>query len=455
MNGKKGLSRKEMLPKMEFWLLVGLLGLFFLIWIVLNIYGTPEEQYGLFFSKGDNYMADLFNVMYYAKDRAPYVNEMNGMAEKAYFPLSYVICYALASVSSINWYIEQDGGIFYNGRVQSLNSMLIVFGVLFMTILMVVVAIQIYEAVKPVESDATESTLSGRIHSVTGKKLLITLLLLCSGAMMFTFERGNLILIALMGMLLFLTTYDSEIAWLREVGYLGLAVAGAMKGYPAILGVLLIYRHEWKAVIRLAIYGVVMAFGPFLLLKGGFSNIPQWLQNLHKNSEVYMFLKQPRLGYLYFISCMENATRADMNAVYQSWKPLITVVGILAVISSYFQPRRWIRVCALLTIIMIYPSNSGYYCLIYLIPVIILYLNEKEKSWKDLAYIPLFALLLSPIQFMSHGENVTIFVINIVLISLLCICLLDNGFCVIREIRNKNFGNILKHGIEAGIEMKS
>ena len=278
------------------------------------------------------------------------------------------------------------------------------------------------------------------------KKLILTASMMLSGVMMFTYERGNLILLALSGMVLFLLTYESEVKWLREIGYLGLAVAGAIKGYPANLGIILIYRHEWKEVVRLVIYGVVMAFGPFLLLKGGFSNIPIWLDNLHQNSEFYMFLKQQRLGYLYFISCMEDASREDMAAVYNIWKPIIACVGIYAIATSLFQSKRWLQVCTLLTFILIYPSNSGYYCLIYLIPVIIMYLNEKDVSWKDLIYLPIFVVLMTPLQWIRHESNYTIWLDNILIMALLGICLIDNTVCMIRCIRNRSFVETIKKG---------
>jgi len=418
------------IKSIQIWLFIGLLAILFLVWIILNIYGKPEEQYGTFFDKGNNYMADLFNVMYYSKDRAPYVSTINDMAEKAYFPLSYVICYVLAAISNLNWYLETEGELMYNGRVQSLNSMPIVIGVFFICILLMLAAWTIYELIE-----------GRRI-----KKVILTACMMMSGVMMFTYERGNLILLALSGMVLFLLTYESEVKWLREIGYLGLAVAGALKGYPAILGIILIYRHEWKEVLRLVIYGVVMAFGPFLLLKGGFSNIPIWLDNLHQNSEFYMFLKQQRLGYLYFISCMENASREDVAAEYNIWKPIIACVGIYGIATSLFQSKRWLQVCTLLTFILIYPSNSGYYCLIYLIPVIIMYLNEKDVNWKDLIYLPIFVVLMTPLQWIRHESNYTIWLDNILIMALLGICLIDNTVCMIRSIRNRSFAETIKKG---------
>ncbi|MBQ8983555.1 MAG: DUF2029 domain-containing protein [Lachnospiraceae bacterium] len=377
-------------------------------------------------------MADLFNVMFYSKDRDPYNNPINGMAEKAYFPLSYVICYGLSVLSSLNWYIEKNEGITYTGSVQSLQSMPIVIGVFFISVLLVILAVQFFEMV---EADKW-------------KKYLIMLIVMGSGTMMFTYERGNLILLALIGVLLFLMSYDSDVKWFRELGYLGLAIAGALKGYPAILGILLIYRHEWKEVIRLLIYGVVLAFGPFLLLKGGFSNIPIWLDNLRANSDLYMFLRYPRVGYYYFIANTDGTTNEDKMALVRIWKPIIMGIGIYSVVSSLFQNRKWLQICTLLTFIIIYPANSGLYCLIYLLPVIILYLNDNKKRWTDMLYLPIFMLVLTPLQIIIRESNYTLFLDNTAIILLIMMCLVENTICLVRSIREKTFSARIRQGIK-------
>ncbi len=411
--------KEQKIRQLQFWIFTGAFILLYMLWIWYCMRGAIEAQYGVFFRNGDDFMADLFNVMYYSRERAPYTDLTHGVYEKAYFPLSYVICYVLAAISGLKTYVEYDGELLYTGEVQSLHSMTIVIGVFFIAMLMVILAVQIYN-------------MAG---TVTWKKWLITIMIMASGIMMFTYERGNLILLALIGVLMFLAGYDSENRWLRELGYIGLAVAGALKGYPAILGLLLVYRREWKNLIRLVVYGILMAFVPFLLLKGGFSNIPIWLENLHMNSEMYIFSENPKLGYLYFISYLPDASYEDKMAVYQVCSPIITVLGLYAVISSVFQKKAWIRICTLLTYIIIYPKNSGLYCLIYLVPVILLYLNEEEKTWKDLLYLPIFVVLLTPLQFLYHEVNRTILLDNMLIMVLLFMCLAENTAALVKGIR--------------------
>lgn len=418
------------ISQFQFWSLVIVFVILYVMWIIFGIYGIPEDQYGVFFEKGNDYMADLFNVMFYSKDRAPYTDPMNGMAEKAYFPLSYVICYCLACLSSLNWYIEKSDGVTYNGSVQTLQSMPIVIGVFFIVILLVVLAIQFFEMVE----------------AVKWKKYLITLIMMVSGIMLFTYERGNLILLALIGVLLFLVSYDSDVVWFRELGYLGLAIAGALKGYPAILGLLLIYRHEWKEAVRLLIYGVILAFGPFLLLKGGFSNIPIWLDNLRQNSEFYRFMQYPRVGYYYFISNADGASYEDKLALVRIWKPIITGIGIYGIITSLFQSKKWIRICTLLAFIIIYPANSGLYCLVYLLPVIILYLNDEKKRWMDMLYLPIFILFLTPLQIIKGESNCTILLENYAIMLLIIMCLAENTICMVKSIREKTFLTLIRQG---------
>ena len=124
------------------------------------------------------------------------------------------------------------------------------------------------------------------------------------------------------------------------------------------------------------------------------------------------------------------------------WKPIINILAVLGVVSNFFQKRKWITVGMLTVIILMIPSNCGYYCLLYIFPVILLYLNEKDKRWLDLAYIPIFLMLLCPFQMIEKetGKNLTLYWSNITLVVLFSGLLLENIWCMIKTGIDKKKG---------------
>jgi hypothetical protein len=379
--------------------------------------GYNDNQFSVFFGSGNNFMADLFNVIVYSKDNNPYMSDFNSNAEKAYFPLTYVICFFLAKIMHMEDYDD-----YYFGVVQSLGSIPIVIGIYIVILMLLLIMIQLYEML-----DASKLL-----------KFLVSIMIMLSGVMIFSYERGNLILLAAAGMIFFINTYDSDNKVLRECGYLSLAVAAGLKGYPAILGLLLLYRREWKAAIRLILYGLILSIGPFFMLHGEFSNIPIWFDNLKANTEMYMFITQPKLGYLYFIAYAKNATEDWQYTMYHFWKPIILGICIYGVVSNCFQSKKWLQIATLVCIALIYPENCGYYCLLYLIPVILLYINEPEKTWTDLLYLPIFFLILSPYQIINtNGDQITMRLQNIAIFVLYAFCLIQNTISMIHFIQGR------------------
>ena len=376
-----------------------------------------EMQTLVFFRQGENYMADFLNVLEYSVNLNPYVNEINGFCEKAYFPLSYVIFFAFGKLMGF------DG---YDGTLESVSFQELVFTNCIMMLMMALLAVQIFDM----------------LDKEKWYKFLIAAILMVSGVSLFSYERGNIIVLAVSGMLFFIATYDSENKILRELGYIALAFAAALKGYPAILGLLLVYKRQWKEALRLVVYGVIAAFGPFLLLEGGVSNIQFWQRNWKLNTEVYEFVQQPKLGYYYFIAYAKDLVFEQREHLRDVWKPIINILAVLGVVSNFFQKRKWITVGMLTVIILMIPSNCGYYCLLYIFPVILLYLNEKDKRWLDLAYIPIFLMLLCPFQMIEKetGKNLTLYWSNITLVVLFSGLLLENIWCMIKTGIDKKKG---------------
>ena len=80
--------------------------------------------------------------------------------------------------------------------------------------------------------------------------------------------------------------------------------------------------------------------------------------------------------------------------------------------------------------------------------MIILYLNNKEKRWIDLIYVPIFLMLLSPFQIIQKdtGKNLTLLWSNIAICIMFGCFLLENIWSMIQVIREKKLKGIADNG---------
>jgi len=104
--------------------------------------------------------------------------------------------------------------------------------------------------------------------------------LLFSNVLIYGIARGTNVILCFVFVAAFIRFKDSENKILREISYICLAIAGVMKIYPLLFGVYLIRDKRWAAVIRTAIYTIILFIVPFAFIDGGFSNIGVMLNNL-------------------------------------------------------------------------------------------------------------------------------------------------------------------------------
>ncbi len=116
---------------------------------------------------------------------------------------------------------------------------------------------------------------SNKIHNV-----IITLMLVLSGPIIYTFIRGNVIITAFMFALLFYEFYNSEKRWKKELSLVFLALSISMKIYPVILSLYLLNKSDFKSILKTAIYTVIFVFLPFIFINGNFiDNIIKFFKN--------------------------------------------------------------------------------------------------------------------------------------------------------------------------------
>ena len=368
----------------------------------LLILSNAKQQSHLFFNgpgSGDTFM-DFFNVIKYVSTRDPYhYIELTGLGEKAYPPLSYMLLYPFSRV------FDYLGGTPSSAKASQLGIMSLM---IFVGASLILIALLLY-------------------NSKTGSNLLkslTVLAMLTSGVYLFTVERANLILIAMPLLAIFLFWYKSESLIKREVAYIALAFATGLKVYPVIFGILLIKDRKWFAAVRTMIYGAVAFFLPFLFFKGGFSNFSQLLANSKLNSLQYQFQAPVfRFGFLpYYLSTHLETTNFKFYINFGN------ALLVLALVLVLFNKSLWKSTALLTCALIATPINSAYYCGIYLLAPIVLFLNEEEHSIYDLVYVFLFFVILIPYQFENASGYVTNGILANSALLLLYVILLAEAF---------------------------
>ena len=233
------------------------------------------------------------------------------------------------------------------------------------------------------------------------EKFVFSLLITFSFPFIFQIERANIIFIALIFLMLFMYGKDSENKVIRELSLVCLAISAAIKIYPAIFGVLLVKEKRFKETLRLVIYGIISFFAPFFAF-GGVKSVGLFLKNISELAEQFHEGFAYKVNFtntvrLFFSTMNKASARIDMAA-----NILLIIIVVLVAISVFSLKSKW-RIMTLLSLTMILiPSFSFFYTLVFLLPPLMLFLDADEKRKKiDYVYLVLFCLLFTPLPIME------------------------------------------------------
>ncbi len=237
---------------------------------------------------------------------------------------------------------------------------------------------------------------------------------LFSAPFVYAIMRGNTIYFALIFLLLFLLLYEHPKAYVREIAYLCLVLAGSIKIYPLFFGVFLLRKKKFFAASRVALYTVVLFFLSFLLSQGDMVELPSFLthlENFASNDVRLLSMRNMSLSsllYKVFYLISPSATETTLFSAVNI-TALIAVFLISAVTASVTSSTLSRSIIASAVVILI-PSISYFYVLIFaFIPFIVLIRDwHKVSKGKQLLYGALFLFLfftpaLLPQCFVPHA----------------------------------------------------
>lgn len=239
-----------------------------------------------------------------------------------------------------------------------------------------------------------------KIGTKTCKDILLLSCIILSGPILYSLQRGNNIIYAMLFSLLFFILKDSKSRLFREMALICLAIAACIKIYPALFGLCLLKDRQWKTALRCILYGLILFFLPMLFFKGGLSNFFALTGNMHEFSASN---HGQSAGVFYnfsinnfFLLFQQTINKYFAHGSFQSGALLGKIVTLLTFLSGitvfFFLKKKWQEELTLVILCILIPGVSYFYLLIFLLIPLVEYIVSEDSS----IYITvLFALVCS------------------------------------------------------------
>ena len=246
------------------------------------------------------------------------------------------------------------------------------------------------------------------------KTLLIFILFFLSYPVLFSIDRGNfefLLFVALLASLYFYIKKNYLISAIC------LALAIAMKIYPALFLLLFIVDKKYREAIISVVIAVLLTLVSLLFFQGGLvanflylfsmSNINNNmilvdLINLtSRNGNVVQ--RSVSLLTLIKISIIElqlNPSPFVVENFSKIYSVLSVIIAVpLSIYTIFFEKEMWKKVALIIFAMLLLPSISADYRLLLVYLPLVLFLNTEGEGKLDPVYTILFVLLLIPITY--------------------------------------------------------
>lgn len=217
-----------------------------------------------------------------------------------------------------------------------------------------------------------------RIGEFAEKALYAVLLI--SSPVMFSLERGNQINLAFAFTIFFFAFYDDENKILRELAYIMLALAASLKIYPAICGIILLKKENWKTILRVVVYGIGCFIIPFTYY--GMDSLLKFVSFLLKFSDSSTL----RYGYNYAIKniCMLISSEFSVPFSEGIYNFIYCSLIVLLFIAFFALKEEWMQWLCIVMLLLWIPTVSDQYMILFMIIPFISFMNWAFDSIKDI-----------------------------------------------------------------------
>lgn len=379
----------------------------------------------IFFSDTLDTGMDFFHSIEYVRDRLPY-EKWNTL----YPPLAnlffYLLFCVIPSSQSSMWADDFTNSVMVRGTYQDLRTnqapMLLFILFLMITVLLLHNLISNYfEGYKYVK--------------------MISMCFIFNLGVLYAYERGNIIIISLIGCMYFLINRNSENKVKSELALICLAISAGLKIYPALLGIMLVYERQYKKAIKAIVYGILCFVMPCFVFKEGLRCIALFFNILFSHSNIQALACD---GFSFdrilstIVTIGTNVLQIDINEelLILVFSKLNIAICIVLLVSGFFLKKKWQQVLVCCMSIILY-SNQGVYIIVFLLlPLMELIKEEKKVDIQNV--IPLISMILVNMLLPNYGIlfsviSPTIFRIQFVMLNLIIYVF----YTVIKEMKVK------------------
>lgn len=282
------------------------------------------------------------------------------------------------------------------------------------------------------------------------KKISDTYFLIAGTALsypaIFAFDRGNIdIWIAFLCAIFIINSQSNS----TKFGCICLAIAIALKGYPAAFVLVYLREKKWSYAAVCILLVTALTIIPLYFLWGGFSTN---LSGLKKNLELYKSIYVLGSGSLFASSDPFNAVRLIFEVCQSCIQKIIPLPGdwvnvnlhlfssklleiytyfsfILASICALFalfsSAQEWKRTLSICIICLIFPAVTNDYKLNIIFPALYLLLEYRDRSKSaKIIFALICALLIPKSYYFIDGRSISMLInpILIIAILLLTVC---------------------------------
>ena len=225
------------------------------------------------------------------------------------------------------------------------------------------------------------------------EKIVLGIFFFGSAPFIYMYERGNVVIIAMLLLAVFFAWYDSNNFYKARIALLCLSVAVCLKAYPAIAGIILLSEKKYKLFFECALYTLFLFFFPFIYT-GGLLTFFDMLNNIdYFRSET--IIDSRNFGFGFKVSLQNSLLLICeyfriKNIHWVSYFVNLTFLSLI--FSSIILKKDEYRVLAIMLIMVLIPPFSWIYNVIYLFIPYLLLLNIEEQRFTKLD--ALFLILL-------------------------------------------------------------
>ena len=342
----------------EYFIVLTLIGI--TVFVVRALAGGPAAFEGLFFMRGRDMLYDFVNPLRDAAQGVAAYTERHVL----YPPLGVLLLRLLGRLLPAE-YLNTADEDFYTWR--DYNAVMLVY-LLFALVAFAWIAARLCREEHPAP-----------------RRSLLVFCLLCGFPFVFWLERGNAVLFA--------QNCDSEKAWAREIALVALALAFALKLYPALFGVVLLADRRFKEAIRCAVYALLLLILPSFAYGG-----PVILFNMVRNVGRFSYYSTGRAEAFYHNFGIPSSVVSALLI------PAFVLLIAFLLAFAFVCRRRHLTLAVAAAAMLCVPSVFSCYNMMLMIVPLVLFLRQEElRTPRDFMWF--FALALPFAAFLNYPAS--------------------------------------------------